>query len=441
MKQPERELSEEQVARAFRLLAEAHVEARQPDDESAWQALVASQSSLAGLDGAPSADRSHLALVAPRRPATWRIVGGIGVAVAAAAMAAFFFWPARGIDYEIEGGGSQVGRSVAPSANEVGLEAGELVATEDQAASIRFSEDSRIELRPHTTLRVAVEEGERVVSRLSQGELDVRVVHAEKTDFRFWAGPYEVKVVGTAFRLSFDPKAERMHISLREGRVRVTDRAGHETFVSAGQDVDFGARAAPDDGAQNDASAEKPTSESEPTTGSVEATPSVGTTAGDVGAASGESSYAQLAARGRFTEIVQAAERRGLERVWAEKSGGELKELAQAAHYTGNPNLAEKTWKRVRSRFAGQAVAASAAFFLGRMADQTGRASEAITHFDTYLREAPRGTYAAEALGRKLVLARGALGAEAAVRVARQYLARFPQGPYASHARELLRGE
>ena len=50
----------------------------------------------------------------------------------------------------------------------------------------------------------------------------------------------------------------------------------------------------------------------------------------------------------------------------------------------------------------------------------------------------PRGTYAAQALGRQMVLVHKLRGADAARPIAREYMARFPSGPYAEPAKKLL---
>jgi len=58
--------------------------------------------------------------------------------------------------------------------------------------------------------------------------------------------------------------------------------------------------------------------------------------------------------------------------------------------------------------------------------------------YDTYLAEAPRGHFAAEAFGRKMVAISKQSGRSAARETAAEYLKRFPAGPHASVARELL---
>ena len=97
----------------------------------------------------------------------------------------------------------------------------------------------------------------------------------------------------------------------------------------------------------------------------------------------------------------------------------------------------------LRERFAGTPAAEEAAFLLGRLAEDSHEPrATALGWYDVYLDEAPRGPYAAEALGRRLLLLIDAAGNTGAVRAtAREYLERHPTGPYASRARAILEGD
>ena len=64
--------------------------------------------------------------------------------------------------------------------------------------------------------------------------------------------------------------------------------------------------------------------------------------------------------------------------------------------------------------------------------------AEALRFLDTYVSEAPRGVYAAEAYGRRLSLTERLRGRAAAQPLGREYLERFPQGAYAQRARALV---
>ena len=75
---------------------------------------------------------------------------------------------------------------------------------------------------------------------------------------------------------------------------------------------------------------------------------------------------------------------------------------------------------------------------LGRLAEAEQNESRALGFFETYLSETPGGTYASEALGRKLAIVRHAKGSESARSIAADYLAKYPNGTYAPAARAIL---
>jgi hypothetical protein len=65
--------------------------------------------------------------------------------------------------------------------------------------------------------------------------------------------------------------------------------------------------------------------------------------------------------------------------------------------------------------------------------------ARAVAWYDEYLSLAPTGTYAAEALGRKMTLTSKLEGRLKARPIAAEYLRRFPNGSYAGSARALSR--
>jgi hypothetical protein len=60
-----------------------------------------------------------------------------------------------------------------------------------------------------------------------------------------------------------------------------------------------------------------------------------------------------------------------------------------------------------------------------------------LAWYDRYLGEAPRGRYAAEALGRKMLVVQKLRGSEAARPLAEDYVRRYPDGAYAELAHKL----
>jgi len=153
----------------------------------------------------------------------------------------------------------------------------------------------------------------------------------------------------------------------------------------------------------------------------------------------GKSWTAALSA-GDFDAILEDAER-DIGHVLASRGTEDLAALADAARYRRHDDVARRALLAQRRRFAGSPRAADAAFFLGRLDENGGRGpGPALAWYERYLDEAPRGSYVAEAMGRKMMAVEDLHGAAAARNVADQYLRRFPRGSYAGAARA-LRGE
>ena len=70
---------------------------------------------------------------------------------------------------------------------------------------------------------------------------------------------------------------------------------------------------------------------------------------------------------------------------------------------------------------------------------ETSSPGTAVTWYDHYLAEAPAGSLAAEALGRKMLAVAASSGRDAARPIAEDYQRRFPQGGFAAAAAEILR--
>jgi hypothetical protein len=145
-----------------------------------------------------------------------------------------------------------------------------------------------------------------------------------------------------------------------------------------------------------------------------------------------------MLADGNFRGVVEAADARGTDVALSRGPLADVVALADAARYLHDRVLAKRGLLAERSRFAGSAEARGAAFVLGRMADDGGSRDEAIRWYDTYLAESPGGSFAAEALGRKLVALVESGDTAGARSVAKEYLRRFPHGAHAGYAHDRL---
>ncbi len=321
----------------------------------------------------------------------------------------------------------------AQSAAQIGAT---LSASGAEELPLRFSDGTLIALAPTTRARVVHTTAEGAEVTLEQGSLRVAVVHRASSEWHVAAGPFRVLVTGTKFDVSWNAAERTFSLALQEGLVKVDG----PTLGPAGRWVKVGERlqavlerepAAPAGSAAVSASLE-------PAPSAVGVASAAGSVAPNLGgAASG--GWKELAKHQRYREALASAEAEGFEATCGKVSARDLVSLGNAARFAGSAARAEQAFKAARSRFSGSSEASMAAFYLGRIAyDQRGDRRQAVQWFQNYLREAPGGAFAREAAGR-LLEAERALGDRAAAQLAaRSYLEKYPSGPHAGLAREVL---
>ena len=321
-------------------------------------------------------------------------------------------------------------------------------AGDKPARLVRFSDGTevRVEDGAQASVRFVTDHGAAVT--VARGALHADVVHSATSEWRFDAGPFVVRVTGTAFGLAWDPDQDRFDLRLEHGSVTVTSPVANDPIpLRAGQWLTIRMRS--NEVFIRDLSGRAPAdSNSEPTAGLASAAPEIDALAPPIASQDPASrakalppghTWAKDLARGKADAVVEDALRRGLAGCLAEASSSELAALADAARYVRREDIARTTMLAERRRFAGSRGAVDAGLLLGRLAEADHEDSQALTWFNTYLREAPSGRYASEALGRKMALVRRSNGASAAQAVAEEYLSRFPEGTYASAARAILK--
>ena len=129
----------------------------------------------------------------------------------------------------------------------------------------------------------------------------------------------------------------------------------------------------------------------------------------------------------------------GLDQVLAHRPLDQLVALADAARYVGRADVARRAMNAERTRFASSEAARTAAFMLGRVSDDVDHApASALVWYERYLQEAPRGRFAPEAMGRRMVALEHAGRHSDARTAAQDYLARYATGPYNGPATAIL---
>jgi hypothetical protein len=327
---------------------------------------------------------------------------------------------------------------------------------ENVSTRIRFSDGSEIALDREARAQVSnvTPVGARIV--LSNGRAHTFFVPKPHARWQVAAGPYVVQVTGTIFDVQWSGDSEAFDVWLEKGSVRVSG-----PLISDGIAMTHGQHLLTRvkdnrillDSQRADA-AEPPAA---PVTPELPAPPATepathGEAAGRADEAEVEpsshiaarvthpvgKSWSRRMARGDFEAVVEAAERRGIESVLAHGSHAELAALADAARYTRRSRLAGRALNAERERFSETAEGREASFFLGNLAEDGGDRSGAVSWYGRYLREDAAGTYAAQALGRKMLI-ESRRGSSSAGIDAEEYLHRFPSGSYAEAARLILK--
>jgi len=309
---------------------------------------------------------------------------------------------------------------------------------------IKFSDGSEATLERGTEARVTniTERGADVV--LAHGSMRVHIAKKPQASWKVAAGPYDVRVTGTAFDVSWSNQSQAFDLRMETGAVIVTGplaasgivlRAGQHLFggVAEGRlTVEGGSAAASPAPA---VAALEPARPLEPRSAPEGAAPAPLAPAPAAHASVEAHAWTRQVAQGHFNAVLDEAEQRGLDRTLSGGSLEELAALADAARYAGRSAVAKRVLLAERQRFPSSRPARDAAFFLGRIAEEGG--GGAIEWYERYVSESPRGAYASQAFGRKMMLLYKQRGHSAAGPVATEYLSRYPNGPYAAAARKI----
>ena len=342
--------------------------------------------------------------------------------------------------------------------------------------SLCFAEGTELRLAAGARGRLTSVDAQGARFAIEQGEAQVSVTPRPGARWLIDAGPFLITVQGTVFSAAWDGATERLDVRMTRGLVSVTGPvADGKIAVRAGQRLTINVRQrevllrpsedAPADttddatqGPSDDATETGAASPPQPSQRSSNGRPSAATAGPRTGPARSassaqagrgragagavavlrERSWTAALAAGDFQTILRDAERRGWRRSLAEARSEELAALADAARYLRRDDLARQALIAQRERFPRSDRAHEAAFLLGRLSE-TGSDGDvrALSWYDRYLDEAPRGAYAAEAMGRKMTAIEKLEGLPAARDIAREYLRRFPHGTYAGAARAL----
>lgn len=329
------------------------------------------------------------------------------------------------------------------ASSELGTVGSYMSAPAQTPLSLRFSEGSRVVLQPKARGRVANTSRHGATMVLENGHAHAEIVHRDDTDWRVLAGPFVVGVKGTSFDVGFDVVTQTFDLKMQSGAVKVTG-PGLSQPIEVRGDQRLVLSAKGGEPLAQPPQAEAPPLKQVPASSTCDREPSNARPSDEglpaahrVRATETETdSFAQLGARGQHQYIVELAEKRGLDATMMASNRADLMALGNAARFAGRANVAVSAYRTVRERFAKTSDAATAAFFLGRLHESSP--SQGISWYERYVAEAPSGVWVAEALGRRLALLNESQPGPTARAAAKDYLERFPSGPYAGFARKLL---
>ncbi|MBI5526753.1 MAG: FecR domain-containing protein [Deltaproteobacteria bacterium] len=333
-----------------------------------------------------------------------------------------------------------------------------------------FGDGSRVTFAAGARGRVIQSTTRDVHLLLEQGSLDADIKSAGNVKWEIDAGPFSVRVTGTAFNMRWDPVSAVLHVGVSRGTVVVFGIAGHaqgltlsqgqllraagavvritplvSADVATGNDLrerdektpDFSTRRTPKDGESPEVAAAaaqrkpKPAAPAGATqkTAAIEAAPTPP-----------PKPWVALYKQGKYAEAIKDASAEGFETLVGTVGVEDLWVLAESARYSRDAERSRIALNAIRLRFPESGEAKTAAFLLGRVTmESDGRPDEAARWFKVYRTELPGGPLDEEAAGRlidALVKAQKTAEARAA---AREYLNRYPNGIFAELARSAAR--
>lgn len=314
------------------------------------------------------------------------------------------------------------GRSLAP---------GSWIAAGGEPATLRFLDGSRVSVESGAQMRLLALSERGVELALEGGALQVEVAHRDHTRWILRSGPWSVRVTGTAFRLGWSPRTDRLEIEMRRGAVLVDGPGVVSRAVRAGEHL-IGDRAG---GLREFAVAAAALGEAAHAVASAEVLQAP------------EPSRLRPRHRARARHVATSpSEPAALEAVTpspgaltvAPETPGALSGEADRARYEGRVGDARALLLALRARHPRSVEAHRAAHLLGVLALESQRTpAVAARWFEISLRESPQGPLHRESLGRRVQALHAAGDLAGARDAAAEYLRVDPEGAFASFARSV----
>lgn len=309
------------------------------------------------------------------------------------------------------------------------------------ADEARFSDGSVVVAEPKSRWRVAERTPRGATVQLERGALTARVVHRDDTSWRVDAGPFAIRVTGTAFTTTWDPAAQVFGLTMHEGTVVLSGPGvGGQLVVTAPEHVqiqlDRSLTSAPQTSAPVPDFAPPPSTVPKVAPSAASRPTPRATLPVDVPSPQADA-WREHARNRRYVEAL--AELRPLSpALLTTASPTDLLLIAQTARLGGDGALAQQALVALRERHPTSVEARTAQFLEGRMHFDRARHAAAVSALSGYLEAAPNGAFAGEAKVLLILALHHAGRSEEARRRARLYLQHHPTGPQADRLRSIL---
>jgi TolA-binding protein len=313
----------------------------------------------------------------------------------------------------------------------------DVLAAGSQERTVPLPGGGNLTLAPETTVEV---------ERASDGSLTLRLVRGEASiDTARLAQPPDLSIVAGEARLSASTGSvvhvrrnqDDMDVSVSDGSVRLTSPAGSQQ-IGRGQRV----QAVP---IRTDVSTAptgmvrprlpapaRPSIDDDPN--APPATDAVVTTAPDWRARVKEVDYAGA------LELLRQQPGGLSGAIAAAKSATELMQITDVARTGGERSAAISALTRVVDSFPSDPNAQVAAYLLGKMYQEAGQTQLAQTYFDKSRSLSPEGALAEGALCKKIQAEHRASHKDEAIRLGKEYLGKYPNGPCKEIVETILAG-
>lgn len=370
----------------------------------------------------------------PRHFRLWPQLAMLGAAAAVAFVVAVGVvrWNRPALQFQVAGKAGQAGASVTAQA---GLE-----------LPLRFSDGSQIVFEPGAQARVVRLTDNGAELQLDGGRLVAQVQHTGQAEWAVLAGPYRVRVTGTRFSADWSANDRRLAVRMFEGSVVVEGpELGQGLRLRSGDLLNVRAGQAPVVTREPSVAAAMPSVAVEPAPAPA---PNVAPAAENVAperanvtapvASAAPWVWAELAAAGRYTEALSAANRAGFAQLCRTLNADGLLLLGDAARYAGSPARARQAFQALVQRYPKDERSPDALFALGRLESEAKSPLAAAKWFERYLGLPGDPPLGEEARGRLVEIYSRSGDEDAASRAARAYLSRYPDGVHAALARKVL---